>query len=391
MALDDRIGQLLAVLPDTSTVVLASLADPAAQSFGRSEPRAAVQARSQVLVAVGPAPGGGRYRQGTARAGWATVDGVAHSVDVSATVLAALGLPPPGETDSGSALAQGRATSEDPVIQRLDLDQAWRRLASVRPGLLAVGWALWLAVALGVVAAVRTSRRQRQVQQRFVNAAFALGVFGAALPVAAVLAGTWPWWHGPHVTATLALALLTGAVVAGLAALAALLLPGPGRRRPTTAVLALGLVTTVAVLVDRVLGNGLAAVGVLDHGGVLAGGLALVAVALTVADRPSWAARLAGVGAQRALVGAGVLLLAGLAWWTLAGSRPAMATWTRGPAWSPSPWSSSTWPVHPWLTLASTLLVLLPALLALAVRLADEARQAAADAAADEVRRATRG
>ena len=386
VALDDRIGQLLAVLPDSSTVLLASLADPAATSFDHPGPTAATLARSQVVVAVGPAPGGGRYRAGPARAGWASVDGVAHSDDVPATVLAALGLPVPDQAYVGSALAQGRAGTEDPVIERLDLDQAWRRLATVRPLLLTIGWGAWLVVVAGVLAMVRATRRQRPVQLRFVNAAVALGVFGGALPVASVLAGLWPWWHGPHVTATLVVALLTAAVVVGGTALAAPLLPGPGRRQPAAATAALGLVTAVVVLVDRLTGSGLAGVGVLDAGGVLAGGLGLVAVSLLVTWQPWWAARAAGRVLPRVLAVTSALLLAALTWWAATGDRMASLVWNRGAA-----WSSSIWPTYPWLTFGSTLLVLLPALAALAVRLSDRAGQADADAAADRVRRAGRG
>jgi hypothetical protein len=367
VALDDRIGRLLSVLPESSTVLLASLADPSATSFDHPDPLAATHARSGVMVAVGPAAGGGRYQPGQSRAGWASTDGVAHSDDIGATVLAALGLAWPGGDREGSALVPGPGATEDPVIQRLDLDQAWRRLATVRPPLLTIGWGLWLLIALAAASGAWAGRRQRVVQRRFVNAGVVVAVFGAALPAAAVLAGLWPWWHGPHVTATLVVALLTGAVVIGGAALAAQLLPGPGRGRPTTAVLTLGLVTAAAAGIDHVTGNSLAVVGLLDHGGVLAAGLALVAVALVSADRPAWARRSAGIATQRGLVAGAVVLLGGLVWWQVAGGRMAALTWEHGTA--------GLWPSYPWLTLASTMLVLLPALFALTLRLADEAQQ----------------
>lgn len=383
VALDDRIGQLLSVLPETSTVLLASLADPASPSFDHPDPLAATHARSGVVVAVGPAPGGGTYQPGRARAGWASVDGVAHSDDVGATVLASLGLTRPEDGYPGAVLAPGAAGDDDPVIQRLDLDEAWRRLATVRPPLLTAGWGLWLLVALVTVVAARAARRQRVVQRRFVHAGFVVAVFAASLPAAAVLAGLWPWWHGPHVTATLVVALLTGAVVIGGAALAAPLLPGPGRGRPTTTLLTLGAVTAAVAGVDHFTGSPLAVAGLLDHGGVLAGGLALVSVALVTTDRPAWASRLAGLATQRLLVVGAVLLLGGLTWWQFAGGRMALVTWVRG--------TGGSWPSYPWLTVASTLLVLLPALTALTVRLADDARQAGADAAAEAVRRSPRG
>jgi hypothetical protein len=236
-AVDDRVGAVLAALPAGATALVASLAD------------AGAQARLQLIAARGPAPGGefaGYLRSGSTRQ-----DGLVQSTDVLPTLTEALGLPTP-DGAIGSPL-----TSTSPASTTAGRE---RRLADVAepaetidpivtPFFLVV---LIVQFLLYVGALVLRARRRAagRPTARLDAIAAAAAVGFALVPAASFLANLWPWWRA----GSPALALATVTLVAA-AALAAVALLGPWRRRISGPAGVAGALTALVLTTDVATGS----------------------------------------------------------------------------------------------------------------------------------------
>jgi hypothetical protein len=243
-AIDRRLAAVLAELPPTATVLVASLSD----ADGR--------ARLQLAAARGPAPGGGAYA-GLLRSASTRHDGLVQTTDLAPTLLAALGLPTPagmvGSVVTGSAPATaGGATVAGPRLQQLD-DLA--RPAEVIDPIVAPFFAVAFALELLLLVAgcTITARQRAAGDPRATTTArgtAAVAIAAALLPAATFLANLWPWWRSGAPAPSLAAA---GAVAT--LALALVAVAGPWRRTLLGPAGAVGALTALVLTADVATGS----------------------------------------------------------------------------------------------------------------------------------------
>ncbi len=247
-AVDARLAAVLAQLPPTATVLVASLAD------------AGGQARLQLAAARGPAPGGGTYA-GLLRSSSTRHDGLVQTTDVAPTLLAALGLPAPAAM-VGAALTtpapdppstgEGGAATAERRLQQLD-DLA--RPAEVIDPIVAPFFAAALALELLllVTGCALTARQRRAGHPRAATTArvtAGVALTGALLPAGTFLANVWPWWRGAAPALALAAAVAVATLALGLVAVA-----GPWRRSLLGPAGAVGALTALVLTADVATGS----------------------------------------------------------------------------------------------------------------------------------------
>lgn len=210
-----RIGAVLDVLPEGTTVLLASIAD------------AGQQPHLQLAAGQGPRPGGGAYASGLLWTASTRQDGLIQTTDLMPTLLAAVGTNIPSQA-VGSVIRS--IAAEPQPLERyehvLDLDRAAQKVRPIVPvffnGLVVAQLVLYGAATV----ALRLDRPDPARRRRVLRLLRAAAVVFASVPAATFLANLVPWWRAPYpglaVTATVTLFVVP---------IAALALLGPWRDR----------------------------------------------------------------------------------------------------------------------------------------------------------------
>ncbi|HET7477652.1 MAG TPA: hypothetical protein VFJ97_16720 [Dermatophilaceae bacterium] len=228
-AVDARIGEAVAAAAGTgATVLVGSLADA-----GDVE-------RLRLAAMTGSST------QGTALVSQSTRQpGLIQAADLTATILARLGLPEAAGVSGRPLLTAGRRGEGDPAqrLQHLvDIDLASHEVHALVPPFFN-GWVFTQIAIYGFVAVVWRRRFGTEAtRRRLLRVARRVGIVAAAVPVSTFLANLLPWWRSP-----VPLLAVTAAVGLFVAALSALALLGPWRRR-LLGPLAVVCVATVSVL-----------------------------------------------------------------------------------------------------------------------------------------------
>jgi len=290
-AADDLLGAVERALPPDAVLVVGGVSETTADD-----------PRLHVAVVSGPGFGAGWLRSGSTRR-----LPYVQLADLAPTALDLLGAEVPGAV-AGRPLrgtAPGRPASLDATVERLvDADvRARSQRAAVGPFF--VGLAAASLLVLGAV--VLALRRDRpgpaapRGRRLLAGAAVAL----AAVPACTFLGNLVPWWRAPVPPPWRAVPLAV--VVAVLAAaVAALALAGPGRRRPGWSLAVVGAVSAAVVALDAATGSRLQIDSLLGYNPLVAGrftgigniafavlgtGAVLLAAALATARRPGGGGR----------------------------------------------------------------------------------------------------
>ncbi|WP_143219888.1 hypothetical protein [Actinomadura sp. CNU-125] len=236
-AADRRVGQVLANVPDGTTVLLAGLADASADPH------------LHVAIAKGGAFDSPGYLTSTAT----RQQGLVTLTDLTATALEVLGAE---QSDDAVGSAWTAEASEDPVADRVealdDDDVAAQGISAVQTSFY---WVLFAAqlVAYGAAAlALRRTGRDRRSRSRILGGTRVIALFGGAIPAATFLTGLLPWWRASNPTVMLVVTVLGfGALLTGLA------LAGPWRRSVFLPGLVITAVTALVLALDVMTGSNL--------------------------------------------------------------------------------------------------------------------------------------
>lgn len=254
---DGRLGAILDAVPANATLLVVGLSDADA-----AEPHL------QVALATGPAPGGASYSSGgllttasTRRAG------LVQLTDITPTVLELLGVAA-ADAAVGSPLRPGPDGPAD-TAQRVgalaDLDAAAQVVRDVVPPFFLLVSAGQLPLYAAAAVALRrrwAGRRRAQV----LRASGAAALVFATVPVATYLANLLPWWRFEHPVPMLLLA-----IAAGVAAVTAVALLGPWRRRLFGPAGAIAAATALVLGVDVLSGSRLQLSSLLGYSPLVAG------------------------------------------------------------------------------------------------------------------------
>ena len=237
-AIDARIGQVLAAAPSGSNVVVASMAD------------AGQTPQLGLVAAQGPDFGSGTLRSPSTRQ-----TGMVQAPDLTVTLLAAGGVPVPGEL-GGATLRRDVAgdNSRTATASRLralvDEDQASHEVHDLVPpffyGLVGAQLAIYVVVLL----LWRSGWGSTASRRRLLSGVRSIAVVGSAVPVSTFLANLLPWWRFsvPMVSLVASVAVFT-ALISSLALL------GPWGRRVTGPMAVVSLVTVAVLAADVLLGS----------------------------------------------------------------------------------------------------------------------------------------
>lgn len=238
-AIDERLDAIArATRTADATVIVVSLADS-----GRP--------RLQLIAATGPAPDGGTYDRSLLTSGSTQQVGVVQATDVSATVLALLGLDPlPASVGAPVRPVAGPASATDRVDRLLDIATEARQVVRLSGSYLT---RLVLAQALLFVAAalLLTARRptERPGVRRGLRALQVTALALGAAPVASFLTGLLPWWR---TSPTLA---FWGSVLGWMALITVAALRGPWRHQLLGPAGLVAGVTVLVILADAATGS----------------------------------------------------------------------------------------------------------------------------------------
>jgi hypothetical protein len=246
-ALDARLGLVLARLPATATVLIASIADSGTPS------------QLQLLAARGPAPGGGSYAAALLGSQSTRQDGLVQTTDLLPTVLAALSVQVPTDAVGSTVLPVRTGLPTAARLQKLqDLDQPTAVIAPINPWVtngLVVTQLLFYALAT-LVLRRRSSGSEPDGDALGPGRSRALAwlrrgaVILASFPAATYLANLVPWWRADH-----PLPALFGALGLFMAAISALALLGPWRGHVLGPMAVVAVLTVGVLSVDAVTGS----------------------------------------------------------------------------------------------------------------------------------------
>ncbi len=250
-ALDSRIQLVVGALPAGATVLLASLADS-----GPSD-------HLQLLATTGlDGEPTGRPAGALLTDGSGGQDGVARLVDLTPTLLHALGVAPPASLP-GSALRSTGPTGDlaSRLERMVDLDRADRAVRTEAGRFLLGLVVLQLALFLGALLVLRRPPVPPAAvpsRVRILRTLRWCAVGASALPAAGLLAGLIPWWResGPGLAAVVAVATFW-LPLTGLALL------GPWRSAPLGPAAAVGGLTALVATAAAVTGPRMSSAGLL--------------------------------------------------------------------------------------------------------------------------------
>lgn len=289
-AADQQISRVLAALPGNATVLLAGLSDTVINI-----------PHLHVALATSPKSGGaGAYGNAYLTANSTRQPGLVTLTDLTATVLARLGLKQP-EAAVGSAwrAAPTRATAAEKVSALDDEEVAAQAIRRLQPAFFIVLFGGQLL--LYGIAAVALRRRwgrpaaraddgtpsgdddgddgregQRKEpgdaddggarRRRILAGTRLIALMGAAAPVASFLANLVPWWRSAHPAPALALSVL-GAITV----VTALALAGPWRRSVIGPGLVIAAVTALVLGGDALTGSHLQLNAIMGYTALVAG------------------------------------------------------------------------------------------------------------------------
>lgn len=237
-AIDARIGSVVAAGPNGADFVVASLADA-----GRSE-------GLRMVLARGPHFGPGLLRSGSTRQ-----PGLAQATDLTATVLAGVGLPVP-DAVQGSPLRSEPApdNSERRARERLqtlrDLGESSHDVHGLVEPFFQVFSYGQLVVYLLVLVLWKRRLGSPESRIRTLGRVRAFAVVAASIPVSTFLANLTPWWRFPVEMVSVVAAVLGFAAVIGTLALR-----GPWGHRPLGPMAFVSAVTIAVLGVDVITGS----------------------------------------------------------------------------------------------------------------------------------------
>lgn len=213
-ALEQRLEAVIAELPSSATVFVASLAD----SGNKSQLR--------LLAATGPAPDGGNYGGSLLGSSSTRQDGLTQATDLFPTILAGLAVTPP-DSAVGSVLrpVQAGKSAADRERKLLDLDEAAIAVNPIVPRFF-MGLVIAQVVLYGLATLVLRRRSRKAPAEAAARRTLLLrwlrriAVVFACVPAATFLANLLPWWRystpGLAVTGAVILFVVPMAVIANL-------------------------------------------------------------------------------------------------------------------------------------------------------------------------------
>lgn len=217
--LDERLGAVLAEVPDDSSLLVASLADSGATPH------------LQLMAAAGPTPPGSsvdEYGPSLLGARSTRQDGLAQVTDLMPTVLALLGVAVPVGLPGAVVLptADGPTSAADRYRALIDLSEA---AITVQPLVVWFFNGLVIAQILlygGAALALKNNWGGIDGRRRVLGTLRRVAVVFAAVPVSTFLANLVPWWRAEQ-----DLPAVVGAVLVAVAAISTIALLGPWRDR----------------------------------------------------------------------------------------------------------------------------------------------------------------
>ncbi len=233
---DRRVGAVLDRLPPETTILLGGLSDTS------------VAPHLHVAVAQGPSPDGGPYPHGYLTTTSTRQDGLVTNTDLTATVIALLGLETPNGV-VGHAWRSAGPSGEPAAAMVRDLageDLASQVLRKVRGPFFTVFVAVQILFYLLAAVAIRRGWGG----SRALTATRAVAVVSGAIAIATFLAQLVPWWSLP---APMAAVILT---ITGIAcAIAGIAFAGPWRAHVLGPLTVVAGITSLALLADVMTGS----------------------------------------------------------------------------------------------------------------------------------------
>ncbi|MEV4248088.1 hypothetical protein AB0J63_32330 [Streptosporangium canum] len=233
---DRQVGAVLDRLPPETTVLLGGLSDTSAAPH------------LHVAVAQGPSPDGEPYPHGYLTTTSTRQDGLVTNTDLTATVIALLGLETPNGV-VGHAWRSAGPSGEPAAAMVRDLageDLASQVLREVRGPFFTVFVAVQILFYLLAAVAIRRGWGG----SRALTATRAVAVVSGAIAIATFLAQLVPWWSLP---APMAAVILT---ITGIAcAIAGIAFAGPWRAHVLGPLTVVAGITSLALLADVMTGS----------------------------------------------------------------------------------------------------------------------------------------
>jgi hypothetical protein len=237
-AIDARIGQVIAAGPNGADYVVASLSDAGATE------------RLQLVVARGPHYGPGLLESSSTRQA-----GLAQAQDVTATVLASVGLPVPSSV-GGAPLTSDPApdNSERRAEARLtaltDYDEASHEVHGLVEPFFTVFAYGQLVIYLLVLLVWKGRLGSESSRVRWLSRVRVVAVAAAAVPVSTFLANLLPWWRFPA-----PMVAVVGAVGLFVAVISTVALRGPWARWALGPMAIVSATTMLVLAVDVISGS----------------------------------------------------------------------------------------------------------------------------------------
>ena len=254
-AVDQRVGEVLAAVPDDATVLLMGVAD------STKDPHLTV------TTARGPAPDGESYDEGWLQTRSTRRDALVQLTDVAPTLFALLGTDDP-EAAIGSTITPGggRPPTDDALDLLVDADTKADVARRYTPHFFTVLVASQLLLYGAAAVALRRQWGGPQQRLRVLQAMRRTALAFAAVPVATYLANLVPWWRSG-----LPLPTLVGSLVACVVVVTAVAQLGPWRRALLGPLGAVALITGLVLLVDVVSGSTLQLSSLMGYSPLVAG------------------------------------------------------------------------------------------------------------------------
>ncbi len=316
--IDARIGQSLEAGPNGADYVVASLSDA-----GTTE-------RLRLVVTRGPHFGPGLLASESTRQ-----EGLAQTADLTATILATVGLPVPAGL-GGSPLTNVQAPdnserrAEDRLTHLVDLDEASHEVHGLVEPFFTVFAYGQLAIYLLVLLVWKGRLGSESTRVTVLRRVRVIAVVASAVPVATFLANLLPWWRFavPMVT-------VVGAVAVFVALIATAALRGPWARSHLGPMAFVSLTTVLVLTADVMTGSRLQLSSLMGLQPVVAGrfygmgnptfalyATATILLATSVSSvLVAWGRRRAAALAVAA-IGAFAVLVDGLPFWGADGGGP---------------------------------------------------------------------
>ncbi|GAA4238852.1 hypothetical protein GCM10022254_56530 [Actinomadura meridiana] len=239
-AADRRVAQVVAGVPDGTTVLVAGLSD------------IGVAPHLRVAIARSKSSGDtGLFGRGYMSSSATRQDGLVTLTDLTATALKLLGLRQPKEAVGSQWRTQPSSDSTQDRVESLeDQDVAAQAIRSVQTSFYWVLFATQLVLYLIAAFALRRVGGDRRSRARILGGTRVIALLGGAVPGASFLAGLLPWWRADSATPIL---ICTVIGFAGL--LTGVALAGPWRRSAFAPGLVITLVTALVLALDVMTGS----------------------------------------------------------------------------------------------------------------------------------------